>query len=365
MSQAAAAEATAGPAGAAGVQPHLRQFPSIEAGRLTSGDRGFVEEHRQALPFRNTSLGILAWDGTREAASNHAVAMWGRGQEGFAADPMLSGDGLIFVMTRLQIQMDEYPKWGDVVQVETWFFAQGRMGAQRDFVITDRTTRRQLGRATSSWVMISLHTRRLSRVPEDFRAKCLCFTDDSREAITQRQARQKLPELDLPPQIVGPTLVARRSDIDMNGHVNNVAHLAWGLETVPQDVYDSCTLVQIEIDFKAEARFGDLIQAVAQQSTVPEVFAALPGAAPPPPLLQQVADNGETSVRGDGGSEAPGQAQQAQHAQLLAFVHSLRRVGREGPRSGSSASDASDAEGAGAGSALELTRMRTLWRPRI
>lgn len=45
----------------------------------------------------------------QEAAGNHAVAMWGRSTEGFASDPGMAG--LIFVMTRMQIQMEEYPRW--------------------------------------------------------------------------------------------------------------------------------------------------------------------------------------------------------------------------------------------------------------
>ena len=45
----------------------------------------------------------------QEAASNHAVAMWGRSTEGFASDPAMGG--LIFVMTRMQLQMERYPRW--------------------------------------------------------------------------------------------------------------------------------------------------------------------------------------------------------------------------------------------------------------
>ena len=47
----------------------------------------------------------------QEVASNHAVGMWGRSSQGFATDPALSNKGLIFVMTRMQIQMDYYPRW--------------------------------------------------------------------------------------------------------------------------------------------------------------------------------------------------------------------------------------------------------------
>lgn len=39
--------------------------------------------------------------------------------------------------------------------------------------------------------------------------------------------------------------VARRSDVDMNGHINNVTYIAWALETVPRDVYYNYELQQV------------------------------------------------------------------------------------------------------------------------
>ena len=50
---------------------------------------------------------------------------------------------------------------------------------------------------------------------------------------------------------MGPNQVARRSDIDMNGHVNNVTYLAWGLEVVPAEVYDHCHLYQVRAGGRA------------------------------------------------------------------------------------------------------------------
>ena len=46
-------------------------------------------------------------------------------------------------------------------------------------------------------------------------------------------------------QITGPVQVARRSDVDMNQHLNNVTYLAWCLETVPLDIYTDCQLYQV------------------------------------------------------------------------------------------------------------------------
>ena len=63
------------------------------------------------------------------------------------------------------------------------------------------------------------------------------------------QRKHRRPVLALacrrPPQIVGPIQVARRGDMDMNGHVNNVMYLAWALETVPNDVFHGRHLYQV------------------------------------------------------------------------------------------------------------------------
>ena len=40
--------------------------------------------------------------------------------------------------------------------------------------------------------------------------------------------------------------MARRSDMDMNGHINNVTYLGWALETVPPHIADSSTLIQVQ-----------------------------------------------------------------------------------------------------------------------
>lgn len=53
---------------------------------------------------------------------------------------------------------------------------------------------------------------------------------------------------------MGPIQVARRSDMDMNGHVNNVTYFAWVLETVPRDIYDGCHLYQVNKGCKKGCR---------------------------------------------------------------------------------------------------------------
>jgi fatty acyl-ACP thioesterase A len=262
--------------------------------------------------------------------------MWGRSNEGFAADPELAGLGLIFVMTRMQVQMDHYPRWGDMVQVETWFQEAGKLGAQRDWIITDRITGRHLGRATSTWVMININTRRLSKMPESMRQRCSWYQmQPPANAIPSNFCRLKIPELDLthssastssngngsesnntsngantiPNKSSQQRFVARRGDMDMNGHINNAVYFAWGIETVPEEVYENCHLYQMEVDFKAECLCGDVIEAHGQAVSTP----------------------GELASNGAG-----------PHA--LTFAHSLQRYEKKDNK------------------CTELVRARTIWR---
>jgi len=47
----------------------------------------------------------------KEVAGNHAVSLWGRTEAGYATDPIMVERNLIFAATRIQIEMDTYPKW--------------------------------------------------------------------------------------------------------------------------------------------------------------------------------------------------------------------------------------------------------------
>lgn len=76
-------------------------------------------------------------------------------------------------MTRLQVRMYKYPRWGTIFNQSTYFAEEGRLAARRDWDLTDPTTGEQLGAATSTWVNINMATRRLAKLPDDVRAHLL------------------------------------------------------------------------------------------------------------------------------------------------------------------------------------------------
>ena len=98
------------------------------------------------------------------------------------------------------------------MEFETWFQEAGKLGAQRDWVLRDKVSGRQLGRATSTWVMINMQTRRLSKMPEFIRQKCNWFQrNPPQDAIPPAYTRAKIPEIELPPEVRGDAWGSRGS----------------------------------------------------------------------------------------------------------------------------------------------------------
>lgn len=141
--------------------------------------------------------------------------------------------------------------------METYFQSEGRIGARRDWVLTDVATGTQIGCATSSWVMFNYKTRRMGRMPkqarEDYEA---LMPDPPQHSIDAAETRLKLPEL------TGDVAFSRHTAspvyMDMNKHLNNAAYLTWILDSIPDELLSTRILVQYEVDYKSEGVAGAL-----------------------------------------------------------------------------------------------------------
>ena len=173
----------------------------------------------------------------QEAASIHA------GELGFSkSDFDHSGENISWVLTRLIVNMEAYPKWGDEVIVETFPRGGRRIAAWRDFEIknSDGTV---LGVATSEWMIIDLTARKTVAIPQNV----LSCIDDSFVPVLGTNPFSKLR---FPNECPAPAFSSRaqKSHIDLNGHVNNVRYIEWMLEpcTSPRPK-------KMEIVFRGEA----------------------------------------------------------------------------------------------------------------
>lgn len=162
-----------------------------------------------------------------------------------------TGSNVSWVLTRLRIEMDEYPSWGDEAIVVTFPRGGRRIAAWRDFIL-ETSSGRRLGVASSEWMLIDLSTRKIVPVPESV----LAMAATARESVlgdAPFTPRLKFPENPIAPAC-SLALRSLKADVDLNRHVNNVHYIEWLLEPL-----DSLCPKSFEITFHSEATAGEEI----------------------------------------------------------------------------------------------------------
>ncbi|CAK8563336.1 unnamed protein product [Lathyrus sativus] len=200
----------------------------------------------------------------QETALNH-VKIVGLLGDGFGSTPEMCKKNLIWVVARMQVVVDRYPTWGDVVHVETWVSASGKNGMRRDWLLRDYNTGEVLTRASSVWVMMNKHTRKLSKIPEEVREEIGSFFVESAPILEEDD--KKLTKLDdSTADHIRSGLSPRWSDLDVNQHVNNVKYIGWILESAPQAILESHELCGMTMEYRRECGKDSVLQSLTAVS---------------------------------------------------------------------------------------------------
>ncbi len=184
----------------------------------------------------------------QEVAGLHAEAL-GVGFE------LLNSRDLTWVLARWQVCIDKLPKAQDEVILETWPSSVERLRCRREFRLSAGNGE-ILARASSWWVVVNNKTFKLERVPEFIKE---IYPESGDYAVADFELRLSQVK-DAAVAVCAPV---RWSDIDVNDHVNNANYLDWILQSVPRPAEDRCLsrgLRQFEINFKSEARPGDILE---------------------------------------------------------------------------------------------------------
>ncbi|KAH8933702.1 hypothetical protein BDL97_18G043800 [Sphagnum fallax] len=199
----------------------------------------------------------------QETALNH-VWMAGLAGDGFGATHSMICHNLIWVVSRMQVQVEQYPAWGDVVEMDTWVAGSGKNGMRRDWLVRDYKTGQILARATSTWVMMNKKTRRFSKMPNEVRGEISPHFLE-RSAIDNKDlVTQKIKKLgDDSAQLVCSGLTPRRNDLDMNQHVNNVKYIGWMMESIPNAIQESHELETLVLEYRRECGQSEVVQSLA------------------------------------------------------------------------------------------------------
>lgn len=171
---------------------------------------------------------------------------------GFGYDNMISSN-TAWVLSRVKVIFHNYPKWRDKINLKTWHKGANRIFYLRDFLLEDFSGN-TLVSATTSWVIIDLSSRRMVRnsdLAENF------DNVGMEHAIEEQAEKVSLPK-GLEPQHVHTHKVVW-SDIDTNGHVNNVKYVVWALDALEYEFVKENKVKELLVNFDSEVLPGQSV----------------------------------------------------------------------------------------------------------
>ncbi|MCC8153261.1 MAG: acyl-[acyl-carrier-protein] thioesterase [Tannerellaceae bacterium] len=175
------------------------------------------------------------------AASVHAE------DRGFGYSDM-SKRNAAWVLSRLAIEMKEYPRMSEQVTLYTWVEEVGRLFTNRSFELVN-SKGETLGYARSIWAAIDIDTRRPT----------LLDVAGLSEYLTDRPN----PPIDQPGKIIpvesttqGELYRVRYSDLDVNGHLNSIKYMEHLLDLFDIELFRQKNISRFEIAYQAEGKYG-------------------------------------------------------------------------------------------------------------
>lgn len=183
-----------------------------------------------------TALGALFLNTAGEdAVPNH-----------FGPDDLLKV-GCGWVVSRLAIEMTEYPKMYDYLQVETWVEDFDVMFTTRNFRLynADGTV---IGMAGTQWAVIGLNTRRPVNL-QQFKEWQAFATGEA----SGMEKPRRVGDMECEP---ASSHRVRYSDLDFNKHTNSMKYAEWMLDALPLEQFEGQRVKRFDINYLREARFG-------------------------------------------------------------------------------------------------------------
>lgn len=190
----------------------------------------------------------------QEVAGNHALKL--------SFDiTQLHEQNLTWVLHRMDIKIDRFPEWRETITIETWPAAGDALRAYRDYRILDEAGK-QIGCCLSYWMMINIETRRPTRMPKEVLELRL---SEIEHVLPVKSSRMK--PFDTEASDAEAHFTVRKSDLDMNDHVNNARYVEWMLETFKDE--KASEIHRIDIMFVQESITGESI--TSERLDLPDV----------------------------------------------------------------------------------------------
>ncbi len=170
-------------------------------------------------------------------------------------DPRLKEYDCVWVLARMQTRFVRKVRFDENISLDTWHRGLDGLYFIRDYQLLDSAGQVAVN-STSSWIVMNAQTRHICR-------------DDKVMALIPSRAQSPEEAISgICPKIAFPKGAELReigthrvnwSDVDYNGHANNVKYTVWTLDNLPQELVFGHFLREVTINFNKEVRPGEIV----------------------------------------------------------------------------------------------------------
>ncbi|NLI89726.1 MAG: acyl-[acyl-carrier-protein] thioesterase [Epulopiscium sp.] len=177
----------------------------------------------------------------QEASSLHAEIL-GMGYEDLMAH------NLGWIISKYKIQVNSYPKWDDIITIETWPSGKDRLFAMRKFLIYNQD-KEEIGKIYSNYFLVDTKTGRpqgTKALPVDFPP----MPDEENEKLRKFRIPKEAPI----------SICNRRvhyTDLDLNMHMNNACYVQWVEDCFSLDYHRNMEIRDMQVNFISGATIGE------------------------------------------------------------------------------------------------------------
>ncbi len=159
---------------------------------------------------------------------------------------------LAWLVLNWKVKMISHPHYNEEITIKTWARSLEKVYSYRDFEILD-SNNNLVAIASSKWLLVDSNTKKIKHITEDI----VNSYGLNNKAVfnVSLDEKPKVPENNS----LNFTYKVQRRDIDTNHHVNNLFYIDFALETIPENIYLSNEFNNIEIFYKKEIKYGEII----------------------------------------------------------------------------------------------------------
>lgn len=197
------------------------------------------------------------------------IAYWAAQALGFGYDD-LQKHHTAWVLSRMHFHFEHPPKWRDPVILKTWHKGADGLFFLRDFHLLSPAGE-SLVRATSSWLVMDVETRRIVRGGDVLQLV------DADTRVDEDAIAAPAPKIVVPKDLSLAEKARRTvsySDVDIIGHTNNARYIVWAFDSLDYSLVSGRRVRDVVINFNKETRPGEevILQVAAAEEDGAPVF---------------------------------------------------------------------------------------------